>query len=112
MVSFLKIIGLAITDAINPCALAVMVIVLMTLLLQEPPKRKRVLHGGLMFVLAVFVLYFLYGLIMVKIFSYIPETGIYSYYFFRGFGVFAIILGVLNLKDYCLNWDSLPIGRR
>lgn len=107
MVSFLKIIGLAITDAINPCALAVMVIVLITLLLQEPPKRKRVLQGGLMFVLAVFVLYFLYGLVMVKIFSYIPETGIYSYYFFKGFGVFAIILGILNLKDY---FDYAPGG--
>jgi cytochrome c biogenesis protein CcdA len=100
MVSLLKIVGLAVTDAVNPCALAVMVIVLMTLLLQDPNKKKKVLMGGLMFTLAVFILYFLYGLIMVKMFSFIPNTGNYSYYLFKGFGIFAIILGILNLKDY------------
>ena len=101
MTTIIKTISLALVDAVNPCALAVMIIVLMTLLLQDPEKKKRVLIGGLMFTLAVFILYFLYGLIMIQFFSHIiPETGIYSYYIFRGFGIFAIILGILNLKDY------------
>jgi cytochrome c biogenesis protein CcdA len=97
----IKIAGLAAVDAINPCALAVMAIVLMSLLIQDPTKRKRVLLGGFSFTLAVFILYFLYGLIMVQFFSHlIPETGKYSYFFFRGFGLFSIILGILNLKDF------------
>jgi len=101
MVSAVEIIGLAAVDAVNPCALAVMVIVLMALLLKSPEKRKKVLLGGLFFTLAVYILYFLYGLIMVQFFSHaIPETGKYAYYIFRGFGIFAIILGILNLKDF------------
>jgi len=101
MVTIIKTLALASVDAINPCALAVMAIVLMALLLQNPSKRKNILWGGLSFTSAVFILYFLYGLIMIQFFSHaIPETGYISNYIFRGFGVFAIILGILNLKDY------------
>jgi len=96
-----KTIGLAFVDAINPCALAVMTIVLMTLLMNNREKKRNILLGGLYFTLAVFILYFIYGLIMIQFFSHlIPETGNYSSYIFKGFGVFAIILGVLNIKDY------------
>jgi hypothetical protein len=101
MVDFFQIISLAAVDAVNPCAFAVMVIVLMTLLTKDPSNRKNVLFGGLSFTLAVFLLYFLYGLIIVQFFSYlIPDTGGIQFYVFRGFGVFAIILGALNLKDF------------
>ncbi len=101
MVNIIEILGLALVDAVNPCALAVMTIVLMTLLLQHPDKKSKVLAGGIAFTSAVFILYFLYGLIMVQFFSHlIPQTGIISGYIFKGFGLFAIILGILNLKDY------------
>ena len=101
MVTIIEIISLAAVDAINPCALAVMAIVLMALLLKNPEKRRYVLLGGLNFTFAVFILYFLYGLIMIQFFSYaIPATGRFSYYIFRGFGIFAIALGILNLKDF------------
>lgn len=99
--SFITIISLAIVDAINPCAIAVMAMVLMALLLHDPTNKRRVLFGGLAFTAAVFILYFFYGLIMVQFFSrVIPETGLFSYYVFKGFGVFAILLGLLNIKDY------------
>jgi len=92
---------LSLVDAINPCALAVMTMVLMNLLLYDPNNKKRVLYGGLAFTLAVFILYFLYGLIMIQFFAHtIPATGIYSSYVYKGFGVLAIILGLLNLKDF------------
>ena len=78
-----------------------MTIVLITLLTQNPGKRKHVLMGGFAFTSAVFILYFLYGLIMVQFFSnLIPNTGLFSSYVFKGFGLFAVILGILNLKDY------------
>ncbi len=101
MVTLIEIIGLAFVDAVNPCALAVMTIVLMALLLKNPEKKHQVLLGGLAFTLAVFILYFLYGLIMIQFFAHaIPATGKFAYYVFRGFGLFAIILGILNLKDF------------
>jgi len=101
MVNLIQIASLAIVDAINPCALAVMAIVLITLLTQDPTNRKKVLWGGFAFTLAVFILYFLYGLIMVQFFSYlIPESGNISYYVFKGFAIFSIALGILNIKDY------------
>lgn len=98
--SFLSIFSLAITDAINPCALAVMVLVLSEILTRHPENKKKILYSGLLFALAVFLLYFVYGLIMTKFFSKIPETGMFSSYISKGFGVLSIILGLLNLKDY------------
>jgi len=101
MVTMIEIIPLAAVYAVNPCALAVMTIVLMALLLKNPEKKRAVLLGGFCFTLAVFILYFLYGLIMIQFFSHIiPETGLFSHYVFKGFGIFAIILGILNLKDF------------
>jgi len=99
--SLISIISLAIVDAINPCEFAVMALVLMSILLAHPENRKKVLYAGLLFSLAVFIMYFLYGLIMVQFFSYaIPATGKISSYIFKGFGLLAIILGLLNIKDY------------
>lgn len=96
-----QLVSLAVVDAINPCALAVMAMVLVALLLKDPTKKREVLTGGLMFTLAVFILYFLYGFIIVQFFkNFIPETGLFSFYVFKGFGLLAIVLGLLNIKDY------------
>jgi len=108
--SFIGIVSLALVDAINPCALAVMTMVLISLLLQNPEKKKKVLFGGLAFTLAVFILYFLYGIIMIQFFSHlIPKTGSFSGYVFRGFGLLAIILGILNFGDF-LSYNPGGIG--
>ena len=110
MVNFVTIISLAAVDAVNPCALAVMTMVLMTLLLENPKKKRNVLLGGFAFSSAVFILYFLYGLIMIQFFSHlIPETGLISNYIFKGFGFLAISLGILNIRDF-LNYKPGGIG--
>ncbi len=101
MVSFIQITLLAFTDAINVCALAVMAMVLMEMLLHDPTKKRNILLGGFAFISAVFILYFVYGIILVQFFSHlIPETGSFSFYIFKGFGILAIVLGLLNLKDF------------
>jgi len=110
MVNIITIISLALVDAINPCALAVMAMVLMAVLLHNPKNKKNILLSGLAFTLAVFILYFLYGLIMVQFFSHIiPESGGITNYIFKGFGILAILLGILNFKDY-LNYKPGGIG--
>lgn len=96
-----QLVGFALVDAINPCELAVMVMVLMTILLRNPADRKQILYSGLMFTLAVFILYFLYGFIIIQFFkSFIPATGMIYLYFFKAIGLIAIILGLLNVRDY------------
>jgi len=97
MTRILQIVGLAATDAINPCALAVMAIVLSSLLTKNPENRKKVLYGGLAFTSAVFILYFIYGLGMTSVFSVAaPIAPIVN----KGIAIFAIALGILNIKDY------------
>jgi len=97
MVTVWEIAGLAAVDAVNPCALAVMAIVLTSLLLANPKKRKIVLYGGLSFTAAVYILYFIYGLGMTSIFSFIAPIAPFVN---KGIAVFAVVLGILNLKDF------------
>ncbi|MDD3303267.1 MAG: hypothetical protein PHN31_06950, partial [Candidatus Gracilibacteria bacterium] len=85
----------AISDSINPCEFAVMLILLGSILIKYRKKRK-VIMAGFLFSLAVFLSYFLMGL------------GIYSalgnfssvFYFKLGVGILGIIVGLANLKDY------------
>jgi len=56
--------GLALVDAINPCALAVLVILLSTILLRDPSHKKKALNSGLAFSIAVFLCYFLMGALL------------------------------------------------
>ncbi|MDD5191606.1 MAG: sulfite exporter TauE/SafE family protein [Candidatus Nanoarchaeia archaeon] len=100
-ITLLRIITLALADAINPCALAVMTMVLVAILLENPEKRHKVLTGGLAFTLAVFVGYFLYGLIIIQLFkSFINFTSVIYPYLTNGLAALAILLGIFNIKDY------------
>jgi cytochrome c biogenesis protein CcdA len=101
MVTIAKIITLALADAINPCALAVMTMVLVSILLTNPGKKYKVLLGGFSFTFAVFVGYFFYGLIIVQLFkSFVEFTSVIYPYLTKALAIIAIILGVLNIKDF------------
>lgn len=100
-ITLLRIITLALADAINPCALAVMTMVLVAILLENPEKKHKVLMGGLAFISAVFVGYFFYGLIIIQLFkSFIGFTSAIYPYVTNSLAVLAILLGILNIKDY------------
>ena len=101
MITIARIITLALADAINPCALAVMTMVLVSILLTNPGKKHKVLLGGLSFVLAVFVGYFFYGLIIIQLFkSFIKFTSVIYPYLTNALAIFAILLGIFNIKDF------------
>jgi cytochrome c biogenesis protein CcdA len=91
---FATITGAALVDSINPCAIAVLLILLTALL--AVGERRRALRAGLAFILSVYIVYFLFGL---GIFSALQLGGV-SYYFYLLVGWLAIIVGVLNVKDY------------
>jgi len=106
--SLTKITGLALADAVNPCVIAILTIVLVTILIQNPDKRKKVLQAGLAFVTAIFIGYIFYGLVLIQLFKTFTEvTSSFSVYLYKALAIFAMILGALNIKDY---FDYKPGG--
>tara|TARA_Y100000034_G_scaffold136164_1_gene211197 strand:- start:4992 stop:5690 length:699 start_codon:yes stop_codon:yes gene_type:complete len=100
-ITLIRIITLALADAINPCALAVMTMVLVSILLTNPGKKHKVLVGGLAFTAAVFIGYFFYGLIIIQLFKgFIEFTSLIYPYLTKGLAVLAILLGIFNIKDF------------
>lgn len=99
--SILKITLLALADSVNPCAIAVLTMILMAILIQNPEKKKKVLFGGLAFVSAIYLGYLVYGAIIVQFFT--SFAGILrqnSVYIYNGLAVIAMIIGALNIKDF------------
>jgi len=84
----------AAVDAINPCAFAVLII-LMTAALSITDK-KRVLKFGLAFTASIYISYFLMGL---GLFSALQVSGT-SHTFYIIVTILAVIIGLLNIKDY------------
>lgn len=88
------IMGAAAVDSINPCAFAVLII-LMTAALSIADK-KRALKFGLTFITSIYISYFLMGL---GLFSALQVSGI-SHNFYIIVTALAAIVGLLNIKDY------------
>lgn len=97
---FSKIFSLALVDAVNPCALAVLILMLVAIMTYNPQKRKNILEAGLAFSLSVLVVYFLYGIAIVKFFKVIKAISVIKLSLYRILGIGAIGLGLLNLKDF------------
>lgn len=98
--TILKIISLAAVDAVNPCAFAVLLLMLIAILTYDPTKKKNVLWAGLSFIIAVFVMYLFYGLIIIRFFQIIQALTSVRLILYQILAIVAIILGLLNLKDF------------
>lgn len=99
--NFTKITALALADAVNPCELAVLSMILIAILVQNPEKRKKVLYAGLAFSAAVYIGYLFYGFILIQIFKTFHQyIASYSLYIYKILAILAMILGALNIKDY------------
>ncbi len=99
-ISWLKIGTLALTDSINPCALSVLLMMLVAIATYHPKNKRQILWSGLAFVAAVFITYFIYGLLIVKAFDVIQGITSIKDYLYKGLGTVAIILGLLEIKDF------------
>ncbi len=84
----------AVVDAINPCAFAVLIILLTTIL--SASDKKKALFAGLAFTFSIFISYFLMGL---GLYSAVQATG-FTHSFFIIVAILAIFIGLFNLKDY------------
>lgn len=92
--SLLTIIGAALADSINPCAIAVLLILLGALIASG--DKKRALREGLAFTLSIYIVYFLFGL---GLFSALQLSGL-SFWFYKIIGILAIVIGLANIKDF------------
>ncbi|MBM4402698.1 MAG: hypothetical protein FJ044_05640 [Candidatus Cloacimonetes bacterium] len=95
-----KVISLAAVDAVNPCALAVLTLMLLGVLAYNPGDKRKVLLAGLAFSFSVFVMYFFYGLVIIRIFQVIQALTSIRLWLYKLLGVAAVVLGVLNIKDF------------
>lgn len=87
------LIGAALVDASNPCALAVLILLLATVIAAK--GRRSALLAGLLFSLAIFISYFLMGIGVYKAITAfsLPK------YISLGIGILSIAIGLVNLKD-------------
>lgn len=88
------LVSAALVDAINPCAFAVLILLIATVLAAK--GKNQALLSGLFFSLAVFISYFLMGLGLYKAISAVWITEAISIVV----GAIAILIGLANLKDY------------
>ena len=106
---FLKITSLALVNSINPCQIAMLVLVLITILTENEEisefehkrNKKKVLLVGFTFTLAVFLAYLFYGMILVQLFNtFTNSLKENSVWIKDGFAILAMIIGALKIKDY------------
>ncbi|CAA6824904.1 MAG: Cytochrome c biogenesis transmembrane protein, partial [uncultured Sulfurovum sp.] len=88
------LIGAAIVDAINPCAFAVLLILMTTILATQ--NRRKALYTGLAFSFAIFFSYLAMGLGLYSFVTHFETT----HTFMIIIGIIAIVLGIFNIKDY------------
>ncbi|MFH1424627.1 MAG: GAP family protein [archaeon] len=98
--SLATIFALAAVDAINPCALAVLTLMLIAIITYNPKRREKILHAGLAFVFSVFVMYLFYGLVIIRFFQLVDALTSVRLMLYTILGIVAIALGLLNIKDY------------
>jgi Cytochrome c biogenesis protein len=92
--------------SINPCGLAVLAILLLSIIALQ--TRRQVLMVGLTYIAAVFLFYFLSGLGFLS-FIHISGTGISSLIATAAAAI-AIILGVVNIIDAAVRKDGFLLA--
>jgi hypothetical protein len=95
-----KIMALAAVNAINPCALAVLVVILLAIITNNPGRREQVLLAGLAFALSVFIFYLVYGLLLVSLLSTVREMAALQLLLTRGLGLVSIAIGIFHVREY------------
>lgn len=88
------IMGAALVDSINPCAIAVLLVLFSGLMMS--PKPGRMLRAALAFISAIYLAYLLFGFGIV----YTIHLGGLTAWMPRIVGMIAIIIGLANLKDF------------
>lgn len=99
-------------DSINPCDLAVLVLLLGTLLVVG--KRSKVIWAGLAFAAGVFVTYYLTGFLLYSILGITVGTRAFRAPFIYAVSALAILVGLWEMKDLLWygKWFSIEVPER
>ena len=89
------VIGAALVDSINPCVFGVLIF-LIAFMNRVFKSRKRMLLGGLLYSVVVYITYLVLGFGILKI---TVGIGISNAFYFLAAAV-AIVAGLLEIKDY------------
>ncbi len=96
-----KITSLALVNSVNPCQIAMLILVLVAILTQNPGKRKKVLLSGFAFIAAVYIGYLFYGIVLVQLFQafteFLRQGSVYVNYIFAAL---SMLVGGLQIKDF------------
>lgn len=84
----------ALADSINPCALSVLLIILISL--TESKQKKRILFSGLIYILVIYFVYLLLGFGIISGMKFVN----YSIYFHVFVAILAFGVGAKELKDF------------
>lgn len=99
-ITLAKTISLAAVDAVNPCALAVLTMMLIAIITYNPKDKKNIILAGLAFTASVFIMYLIYGLIIIRFFQLVQAITSVRLILYKGLAIVAIILGILEIKDF------------
>lgn len=94
------VVSLALVDAVNPCEFAVLIMLLIAIMTADPKNKKKTLHAGLAFTFAIFLLYFIYGVLLINIFKLIPAIDTIRNVVYTVIASIAIAIGLFQLKDF------------
>jgi len=101
----------ALADSINPCAFAVILLLLSSILIETKDKKKAIL-AGFLFALAVFLSYLAMGLWLFSALATATNTAIIK----RIVWILGIIVWLANMKDFFRYWEwfrmEVPLARR
>lgn len=104
------IVAAALVDSINPCAFAVLIILLAYL--TSLGERRRIALVGCTYIATVFIVYFIAGLGLLTVIQGIGLTGIV----FTAAAVIAIIAGLINIAEVLLKREiftlAIPVSQK
>ncbi len=70
------------------------------ILTQYPKNKKKALQAGLAFSTAIFLMYTIFGILIITGFKFLSNyLNVSNTLFFSALSILAILLGILNLKD-------------
>jgi hypothetical protein len=98
--TIVKVISLALADALNPCALAALTMMLLSIITYDPRNRKNIIYSGLAFSTAIFLMYMIYGIFIIKSFYFMRNIVVVHLWLYKTLGSLAILLGILQIKDF------------